>query len=580
MATDRPDASSASAARVLADVTRIHARARPDQIALVFEGRSTTFGELDRRARQVANGLLRATSGPTARVALLDTNADSFFELFFGCAKANHVLVPINWRLAPPEIAAIVNDAAAEVLFVGAEFIEVVDTIRGDLPTVSLIVALNGREEREGQEGLEGLEGQERQIGVHDHPEAESLRSRPRDKNHGQARGGGAPRAVKERWHPYVNWRDRQSPADPVVAVDGSDVALLMYTSGTSGQPKGAQLTNDNILSLGPTLIEMCGTWSQREVSLVCLPLFHVGGSLWGVVCLYSGATNVVVRHIIPAEILRTIAAYRVTKTLLIPAVIRLLLLTPGIEEADLSSLDLIVYGASPAPAELLRRAIDTFKCGFGQVYGLTETSGAITYLPPADHDGANIPRLQSCGKPLRRAEIRVVDTQGRDLPPGEVGEIICRTPQLMKGYWNLPDPTAAALRDGWLRTGDAGYFDADGYLYVHDRINDMIVTGGENVYPAEVENAIRNHPAVSDVAVFGVPDEDWGEAVRAVVVRKPNAEATPDAIIASVKKQIAGYKAPKTVDFADTLPRTATGKVLRRSLREPFWAGRERQIN
>ena len=515
--------------RFVADITRIHASARPNDVALVFEGRSTTFGELDRRTSQVGNGLLCETSMAQARVALLDANSDSFFEVFLGSAKANQVLVPVSWRLAPTEVAYIINDAAAEVLFVGAEFVGIIEMIRGDLKTISRIIVLGGS-----------------------HRE----------------------------WEQYDAWRDRQSLTDPTVLADGSDVALQVYTSGTTGRPKGAQLTNDNILAVAPTLLRACRNWSDQEVSLVCLPLFHVGGSLWGLVCLYSGAKNVILRYIVPTEILRAITEFRVTKTFLVPAVILLLIETPAVREADLSSLDLIVYGASPIPLELLRTARTVFKCGFGQVYGLTETSGAITYLSPEDHDPHETQRLRSCGKPLSRVEIRIIDTEGRDLPVGQVGEIVCRTPQNMKGYWNLPEQPARVFHGEWLLTGDAGYLDADGYLYVHDRIKDMIITGGENVYPAEVEDVIFSHPAVADVAVIGIPDDRWGEVVKAIAVKKPGAWVTADEIIDYVKGRIAHYKAPMSVDFVDGFPRNASGKILKRALREPYWTGRWRKVN
>ncbi len=528
MAPEPAHAPVADAARVAADLTRIQSERRPDHLALICEGRTTTHRELDRRASQVANGLLTVAPAAATRVALLDTNAESFFELFFGCAKANHILVPLNWRLTAAEITEIVLHSGAQVVVVGRDFRSMVAALCAIRPPVQ-VIALGGP--------LDGCRS-------------------------------------------YDEWREAHTAEDPRLPGDPTDVVLLHYTSGTGGDPKGVQLTNANILALAPTLIRMGGRWSDREVSLAVLPFFHVGGSLWGVVSLYSGATNVMLRQISASEMLDAIARYRVTKTLIVPAVIRLLLLTPGVRDADVSSLDLIIYGASPAPIGLLRDALATFKCGLGQVYGLTETSGAITYLAPEDHDLTNLKRLQSCGRPLADADIRVVDANGQDVPVGDVGEIVCRTPQLMKAYWNLPELTSAATAGGWFHTGDAGYFDTDGYLYIHDRIKDMIITGGENVYPAEVEAALLTHPAVSDAAVFAVPDADWGEAVRAIVVRKPQADVTDEALIAHLKGRIARYKVPKAVDFADALPRNGAGKVMKRVLREPFWAGLPRRVN
>jgi acyl-CoA synthetase (AMP-forming)/AMP-acid ligase II len=223
---------------------------------------------------------------------------------------------------------------------------------------------------------------------------------------------------------------------------------------------------------------------------------------------------------------------------------------------------------------------METFKCGFAQTYGLTETSGGITWLPPEDHDPNGNEKMRSCGKPHSRAEIRILGADGSEMPVGEVGEITCRSPQNMKGYWNLPRATESTIRDGWLHTGDAGYLDADGYLYIHDRVKDLIVSGGENIYPAEVESVLFGHPGVADVAVIGVPDDRWGEAVKAIVVKKPGAEVSEREIITYARERIAHFKAPSSVDFAASLPRNPSGKILKRELRAPYWAGRDRQVN
>jgi acyl-CoA synthetase (AMP-forming)/AMP-acid ligase II len=381
-------------------------------------------------------------------------------------------------------------------------------------------------------------------------------------------------------WESYAAWRERQSPLDPRVAVAGSDVVVQLYTSGTTGRPKGAQLTSDNLLALASAAVHEFRLVTDDDVSLVCMPFFHIGGLGYGLVSLYAGATNVILREVVPADILRTIAAHRVTKSFLVPAVILFLLQTPDIDETDLSSLGLISYGASPMPLELLRRAMSVFKCEFGQVYGLTETTGAITFLPPEDHDPNGNRRMRSCGKPFSTVQFRIVGGDGNDLPVGEVGEIMTRSPQNMKGYWNLPEETARAFCGEWLRTGDVGYLDEDGYLYIHDRVKDLIISGAENVYPAEVENVLFSHPAVADVAVIGVPDDQWGEAVTAMVVKRPGVEVSAEEIIAFARERMARYKAPKSVVFVETLPRNSSGKILKRELRAPYWAGRERQVS
>jgi acyl-CoA synthetase (AMP-forming)/AMP-acid ligase II len=508
----------------VADVTRHHAKARPDHVAISFEGRDTSYGALDHLASRVANGLLAFGIKPGARIAILDRNSDSFFEIWFGGAKANAVLVPVNWRLAAPEIAYVVNDAQAEVLFVGEAYLDTLAKIRGELATVREVIVTD------------------------------------RD---------------------YPAWRDRQSASDPMLPIAGDDVCAQLYTSGTTGHPKGAQLTNDNLLALLPAASHQWGNWQPQDVSLVCMPLFHIGGSGWGLVGFYVGLRNVMTREFIPQQILDLIGKERISIALFVPAMILFLTQCPGIREADLKSLRCIIYGASPIPIELLRNALQLFpQTGFAQVYGLTETTGAITYLGPEEHANPQAERLLSCGRAVDGVELRIIDEQGQALPPRKVGEIICRTRQVMKGYWNLPKDTARAIHGAWFHTGDAGYLDEQGYLYIYDRVKDMIVSGGENIYPAEVESALYGHPALADVAVIGVPDDRWGEAVKAIVVLKQGAQASVGEIIAYARERVAGYKVPKSVDFVDTLPRNPSGKILKRELREPYWKGQTRQVH
>jgi len=517
-----------SALRDLGELVRYQAAVRPERVATTFEGRETTYGQLDRRSSRVANGLRAINSAPHMRVASIAKNTDVFYEVLFGAAKARDATVAVNWRLAPAEIAYIVNDAMAEVLLVGEEFFSSIAQIRSELRTVRKIIALGGS-----------------------HPE----------------------------WESYTDWRDRQASNDPQLAISGDDVALQLYTSGTTGNPKGAQITHNNLVAA----LQAAGEWypcSAEDVSLACMPQSHMGGSLLGLIALYVGAQNVITREPSPAEILQLIPSERITLAFLVPAVVLFLLQTPGCQAVDSSSLKRIVYGGSPIPLDLLRDALATFKCEFGHLYGLTETTGVVTFLPPQDHDVAGSPRMRSCGKPLSNAEIKVVDSDGIEVPTGHVGEVVVRSRQVMKGYWNLPEATATTIRDGWLHTGDAGYTDADGYLYIHDRVKDMIISGGENIYPAEVESALYGHPAVADVAVIGVPDDRWGEAVKAIVVIEPGAGATAQDLIAYCRERIAHYKAPKSIDFAESLPRNASGKLLKRVLRAPYWDGRERQVN
>jgi acyl-CoA synthetase (AMP-forming)/AMP-acid ligase II len=321
--------------------------------------------------------------------------------------------------------------------------------------------------------------------------------------------------------------------------------------------------------------------WSEDDVALVAMPVFHIGGSGWGLFALFFGAESVVAREFDPAAVLDFFEKDRVSKLFLVPAAMQFIVRHPRARQIDYSRLKFILYGASPIPAPLLKECMEVFKCGFVQVYGMTETCGTITVLPPEDHTTDGSQRMRSAGKALPGVEIAILDAEGRTLPAGEVGEIATRSLANMAGYWHLPEATAKTVtRDNWLRTGDAGYMDEDGYIYVQDRIKDMIISGGENIYPAEVESAMFGHPAVAEVAVIGVPDDTWGEAVKAMVVRKKDAEVSAEDLLAWTRQQIAAYKTPKSVEFIAALPRNATGKILRRQLREPYWQGRERGVN
>jgi long-chain acyl-CoA synthetase len=311
------------------------------------------------------------------------------------------------------------------------------------------------------------------------------------------------------------------------------------------------------------------------------MPVGHVGGSIWGTVGLLYGVKGVIAREFDPLSVLEFIERDRVSKLFMVPAALQIIVRHPRSREVDFGRLRYILYGASPIPVDLLRECIEVFGCGFCQQYGMTETAGTIVYLPPEDHDPNGNPRMRAAGLPMPGVEIKIVDEQGATLPPHSVGEVVTRSSGNMSGYWGRPEATAATLdAEGWLRTGDAGYLDEVGYLYIHDRVKDMIISGAENIYPAEVENAIYGHPSVAEVAVIGVPDEKWGEAVKAVVVLKPGASAEASDILSFARSRIAAFKIPKSIDFVDALPRNAAGKVLRRQLQEPYWAGCERKVN
>jgi acyl-CoA synthetase (AMP-forming)/AMP-acid ligase II len=517
----------------LADLVRAQALARGEQTALINEGAALSFAELDRRSNQVARQLLAAGFRPGDRVAILAKNGIPFYELLFGAAKARAAVAPLNFRLAAPEIAYALRDCGAKIFLVGRDFLDLAARALAD---------------------AEMAGAPKPALFALDEPHAD--------------------------WGFYPAWREAGLAQDPHLVADAMDDVVQLYTSGTTGRPKGVQITNLNYnaflsLSRGVTGFD----YGPGERVLNAMPLFHVAGANVGVAAIAGGATTVILTDLVPAAALALIARHRINHAFFVPAVILMLMNAPEIRTADLSSLRSIAYGASPIAEDLLVRAQRRFCCGFLQLYGMTETTGAGTFLPPEAHDPAR-GKLRSCGIPWPGIEVRIVDEAGAACAPGAVGEVTIRAPIVMKGYWNRPDATQEAVQDGWMRTGDAAYRDEEGYIFIYDRVKDMIVTGGENVYPAEVENAIFGHPQVADVAVFGVPDEKWGEAVKAVVIAKPGETVDPASVIAYARERIANYKVPKSVDVVTAIPRNASGKILRRELREPYWEGRERRVS
>jgi acyl-CoA synthetase (AMP-forming)/AMP-acid ligase II len=518
----------AEAMPFLADIPRVQAGIRPTETALWFEGRATSYAELETRTNQVANGLLGMGIEPGDRIGYLAKNTDVYYEMMFGAAKARAVMNGVNTRLAAPEVKFILSDAKAKVLFVGKDFYAMIDQIKAELPDLKRIITIDGD---------------------------------------------------REDWDFYTSWRNSKSVANPGLKVEGNDDVIQLYTSGTTGLPKGVQLTNDNYLAwFRQASVLEWSSYAAGDAVMNAMPQFHVAGVNVGILGAAQGAKTVILRDIDPQLILKLIPEHKIVHAFWVPAVILMLTQQPNIREVDFSSLKQVFYGASPISEALLRSAVEIMGARFTQLYGLTETVGAGTFLPPEAHDPA-WGKLRSCGVPWPGAVVRCVDSSGKSVPTGEVGEIVIKAGFVMKGYWNREDATKESIRDGFFYTGDAGYFDSDGFLFIHDRVKDMIVSGGENVYPAEVENAIFGAPGVADVAVIGVPDEKWGEAVKAIVVKKPGENPSPESIIAWAKERIAGYKTPKTVDFIDALPRNPSGKILRKDLREPYWKGHTRRV-
>ncbi|MET0659003.1 MAG: long-chain-fatty-acid--CoA ligase [Steroidobacteraceae bacterium] len=513
----------------LADLPRYHAALRPQAHAFEFGSRVTTYADLDRATSRVANGLLALEPAAQTRVAVLAKNSDRFFELTFGIFKAGKGLCALNWRLAVRELVAVLQDCDASLLFVEREFAPMLDEIRRGAPTLRHVFMLDD---------------------------------------------DGAANA-------YTKWRDHQPDSDPRLPVDPEDVCWQLYTSGTTGHPKGVQITHRCMMQMRRLDASVGTDWAYpgaRARTLIAMPNFHLAGTGWALMFLHQGATCVIQPQVDVKRLLQAIGEQHITHFFTVPAVLQMMIEDPDCKDADFRSLEVVYYGASPIAPTLLRKAMQTFGALFVQIYGMSETNGYVTCLSPTDHDPDRPELLKSCGKAYPGVEIKVLDSNGQELPQGVVGEICVRTPCIMKGYWKLPELDAQSKHGEFYRTGDAGYLDEHGYYFLVDRVKDMIVSGAENVYPIEIERALLEHPQVADVAVIGVPDPRWGEAVKAIVVRRDAAVTAAD-LIAFARQRIAAYKVPKSVDFVDTLPRTPAGKVLKRQLREPYWRAAGRNV-
>jgi acyl-CoA synthetase (AMP-forming)/AMP-acid ligase II len=495
--------------RTIAELIRWRAARHPALMATWFEGRTRSYGALNRSSSELAAGLVEKLGlQPGDRVAILDKNSDAYLELLFALDKAGLVAAPVNRRLTPHEIGLIIADIGPRLIVAGEEFA-------------------------------------------------------------GHCAGVGAPCLGFDELP--------RGGADPHRDVDGA-VTWQFSTSGTTGLPKGAMLTGWNVLNAGACFALETPEYREGGPSLICMPMFHLAGAgvaIWG---MQLGASLVILREIAAPDILlQTITQHRIETAHLVPAVLHMLCELPEAGSADFSHFQHVGYGTAPIAPDLLRRAIALLGCKFTQFYGLTETTGPFAALPFEHHHGE---RLASCGRPMFGGRARIVGADGQELPRGEIGEIAYRGENLMVGYWRRPDATAEAIRGGWFHTGDAGLMDADGFIFIKDRIKDMIVSGGENVYPAEIEALLASHPEIAEAAVIGVPDAKWGEAVKAVVVARPGSALTAEALIAWTGGRLAGYKRPRSVDFVDALPRNASGKLLKRVLREPYWRGKDRGVN
>lgn len=505
----------------LADIPRYYARVAGERVALMNARRKESFRELDLVSNRLANLIVEAGLAPGSVVAFFGKNSIEYFEAMFAASKAGCTLLPLNWRLSAAELVAVIEDAAPRLILVDAEYLALMDKVRElGAPQVATIAFDSSSSE-----------------------ETELTRSLA-----------------------------RCSGADPAVPVRPEDTALLLYTSGTTGQPKGVQLTHGglNFMRLCEHL-ESAFTWKPDDVMMFVMPNFHLVGTGLSLQGLYNGVPLTILPGLDVSNLLATIRRDRPTICCLVPTAIQMIIDHPEAAGMDFSSLRLVMYAGSPITAALLKRAMSVIGCEFMQFYGATETCGAVTLLRPEQHDLADESKLKSCGTPVPLAELKVLSAAGDDVPDGEIGEFAVRSPAMFKGYLNKPSMTEAVLSGGWYRTGDAGYRDKDGLFYLVDRTKDMIISGGENVYSTEVEQALSKHPAVSQVAVIGLPDERWGERVTAIVVPVEGMSPSADDIVAHCRQLIAAYKAPKQVIFADKLPMTPTGKILKTALRKQF---------
>lgn len=505
--------------QTLADVIRINAKEFHDSPAIVGEGRSTTYGELGARSDAVASGLVAAGLGIGDRVAYLARNATEYWELFFAAAKAGVVIVPLNFRLSADEIGWILGDADPSAILVEDHL-------------TSLVPA--------DWAGLKLVFGQD------------------------------AEPQVPAGWQAYEPWAAEQPSTDPHRDQTGDALASMMYSSGTTGRPKGVTTTVGGFLWAVDAFGALFDV-SPASVSLVPTPYYHIA----------AGGRIVQFTEVTPQNMLGQLVGFKATHVIMVPTVMQLFITSPEASAADYSSVEHVVYGGSPISETVMLGAQKTFGAQLSQSYGLTETVGVTTFLRPEDHVVGPDSKLRSAGRAVPGLEVAIMDPDtGALCAAGEVGEVVTRGPGVTTSYWRNPEATAAAFwPDGWFRTGDAGYMDADGYVFLKDRIKDLLMSGGENIYPAEVENAIMAHPAVQEVAVIGVPSERWGETPLAVVVPRAGETVDADELIAFTRERLAHYKCPTAVQVIEQLPRNPSGKVLKRELRAPHWAGHDRSI-
>ncbi|RYY94954.1 MAG: long-chain-fatty-acid--CoA ligase [Comamonadaceae bacterium] len=508
------------------------AQVRPRGTATLCGARRRTWSESEARVARAAAGLRALGVADNDRVGILALNSDRYFEAYYAVPWAGGVMLPLNTRLTAADLEYMLDDAEASVLCVDDAFVDLLPGLRGRCPHLKQVVYL-GDDPRAG----EGL----------------------------------------------LAWDDLVARSEPMPPADrsGQDIAGIFYTGGSTGRPKGVMLSHGNLVSNAVNAIYMIG-YDASSIFLHAAPMCHLTDGMSTLAITMAAGTHAFVPKFDPRQVLEQVAEHKVTNVTLVPTMIAMLLEVPGIADMPLASLRQFMFGSAPMPDATLKRAVEIWPdMLFLHGWGMTELSPIGTMLPMAMRKPAIAgDRLRSCGQPMPNLEVMVVDADDREVPRGTTGEIVVRGPTVMQGYWKKPAETAAAIRDGWFHTGDAAMMDDEGYVYIVDRLKDMIISGGENIYSTEVENAISLMPGVSEVAVIGIPDDKWGERVHAIVVPRDGASLTAEAVQAWAREKIAGYKVPRSVLVrAERLPLSGAGKVLKGELRAPYWADHARKI-
>lgn len=510
----------------IGDLLRRNYHKFPEKPAVVSEERRLNFRELNERVNRLSNYLIGSGLKKGERIGALVHNGHHFIEIYFAAAKTGGIFCPYNNHLTPVEIGDIIHYSTPKFIFADKDYGEVIDTLKSGFTSVDHVVCLQAPD-------WSFMEDYEKKLA--------------------------------------------EAPAyEPETEVFEDDVLSIFFTAGTTGKPKGAMRTHRHLMSNATAgVIELLVDYNERV--LITFPMYHVACE--DNIVRHSFMPNTIYTRregsFKPAEVLEFISKERITRCQFVPTMVHSLLQLPSIKNYDLSSLKLILYAGSSMPAELLQRALEIFPCGFAQMYGQTESGPLTTVLKPEDHaisgSGMNLQRLASSGKPAVNYEIRIVDDDDNDVPVGEVGEIIGRSEAMTIGYWQMPEASVRKLKNGWLHTGDLGKYDEEGYIYIVERKDDLIISGGVNIYPREIEEVLYKHPAVSEASVVGLPDEHWGEIVKAVIVLKKDFSATEAEIIDFCGKHLAGFKKPKSVDFWEELPKSAVGKLLKKEIRQRY---------